>query len=54
MTLRMSATLIDLDGLGLPMLVMSASGTSFPCSNWSLGPLVLGFGFEPPSTPPPG
>jgi hypothetical protein len=56
-TLRTSPTLTDLGGLGLPVLVMSASATGFP-GDGRLGRLALGFGFcfgfgfRPPSAAP--
>jgi hypothetical protein len=56
-TLRTSPMLMDLGGLGLPVLVMSASATGLP-GDGRPGRLALGFGFgfgfgfRPPSAAP--
>ncbi|KAF8731904.1 hypothetical protein HU200_015850 [Digitaria exilis] len=56
LTLRRSAKLMDLEGLGFPVLVMSASAAGllpFPGGDRSFGP-PSPLGFEPPTAAPPG
>ena len=56
-TLMTSAALMDLEALGFPVLVMSASAAAlfpFPGGDRSLGPPPSALGFESPTAAPPG